>query len=195
MKRSTWITIAAVASVAMAACDNDKVVEVVHLRGTDVDGPRAQSSPENVVENLALAHRLLDIDLYKQQLDPSFTVRFSRAASFGEYNFGEEMSYDSDIASTARLFGDARSIEYEMIYERPKPSTVKGYPGSSGYQVVKVHSINIRVALAGHDEGIEVSDDQTIYVLKNCGTADRAEWRVVLQQLYWPGDEPKDDPS
>ncbi len=189
MRRSLLIMAAAV-SLLLSGCERDPVV--VHLNGADIDTPRDQSSPTNVIENLALAHRLRDIELYKRQLDPSFMVQFSRTIGSDEFGWSNGMSYEDDILSTTSMFNGSTAIEFEMAYEKPVPSEVPSYPASEGYWQIRVHSVNISIRLKNMDNTYVVSHEETMYVLKDCSESRTPEWRAVYQMMYWPGDEPGD---
>ena len=186
-------TIIAILGISILACAPKSGLEVVCFNGSGIKTPLDQSSPENAIENMALAHQFRDIELYTRQLDPSFAVRFSRPIGSDEFGWIEEFTYEQDLFSTKQLFETSSSIEYAMEYERSVPSTIEGFPASDGYRQIKVLGVNIRVFVAGTDHSFSVSNEKTLYVLKDVSSTEHPEWRVVLQQLYSPGGEPPED--
>jgi hypothetical protein len=109
--------------------------ERTHLSSEELDSPLQRTTPENVIHNIALSHRLQDLDLYKDQLSPRFRVGIPQHLRGGT-DYGGEMDYEADLLSTGNLFETSRWIQCEMDYERPVPSTVAGFPaactGSAG---------------------------------------------------------------
>jgi len=176
------------AAVSLVGCGDDHTVEIVHLSSVDADVPRDQSCPENVVENLAVAYRLQDFELYQRQLDPSFMVKFS--SPIGDMT---GMTYEQDLLSTRQMFEGCSSIEFEMAYEKPVPSTLLEYPPDRGFWQVKIHSLRLRVTRKGSEQTFVVSDNKSIVVLKDVSLTGVPDWRMVMQQLYGSGDKPKDE--
>ena len=173
-----------------AGCSND-ASRVVHLSSDTIDAPQERSSPENVLENVALAHRLQDIELYKAQLAPTFALSF-REVDLGEQGTRTGLSYDGDILSTTNLFETSEWIRYEMVYETPAPSTQPEFPAADGFREVRVHHINITIKPEFMEGPLVANNEESVYVFE-VDPDSLGLWRIAHQWITTPPDRDDHD--
>jgi hypothetical protein len=180
--KGNWTLFTILGVSLMLACES--VEKRTHLSSEELDSPRDRTSPENVIHNIALSHRLQDIDLYKDQLSPRFRVRIPERLRGGT-DYGGEMDYEADVASTSSLFETSQWIQCEMDYERPVPSTLEEFPESDGYWQILAHDVNflIGTTFEGMDT-LAVENDKCLYMLQREAATTPATWRVVFQQMF-----------
>jgi hypothetical protein len=170
--------------LGVVGCEKDSVVEVEDLNSNDIESARDQVSPMNVLENIALAYRTRDSELYEEQLDPSFVVGFFEPQPAIGGGVVRGLTYEQNMTSVVELFADANSLTFEMKYEKPVPSEFSNYPGSEGYYQVNAHEVNLRIDSLRYNNVLAVVGGRAAYVLKNFGTVDRPHWKLVFQETH-----------
>ena len=182
--KTTLIIFCLALCLGVPGCQEDPVIQVVDLNGDDVESARDPVTPESVIENMALAYRTRDLELYEEQLHPDFVVGFFEpmpAVHGGEVT---GLSYEKNLESVVEMFADAHSITCEMTYETPVPSEFSDYPASEGYYQVNVHNFNLRIDSRRYDSVLVVANGQVVLVLKDFGTADRPDWKLVFEETH-----------
>ena len=169
--------------LGVVGCEKDSVVEVVDLNGDDIESARDPVTAESVIENIALAYRTRDLELYEEQLHPDFVVGFFEPMPAVDGGEVTGLSYDKNLESVAEMFADAHSITCEMTYETPVPSEFQDYPASEGYYQVNVHNFNLRIDSRRYDRVLMVSNGQTVLVLQDFGV-DRPDWKLVFEETH-----------
>jgi hypothetical protein len=152
-------------------------VKAVYLHSEPTDYLPA-TSPENVLWNLLLAHRLRDIEAYDRAIGEGY--RFVPAPDDVPW---AALDREADHAATARMFATAAEIS---VWPSFGPSTASDYlefPADEGYRMVAMSSIRIRIDTG---EGpaddpliLEVFDDPAIFVFR---PEAETGWHIVYQE-------------
>lgn len=168
----------------LVGCEEDPVIQVVDLNGDDVESARDPVTAESVIENIALAYRTRDVELYEDQLHPDFVVGFFEPMQATDGGEVTGLSYEKNLESVVEMFADAHSITCDMTYETPVPSEFSDYPASEGFYQVNVHNFNLRIDSRRYDRELVVANGQTVFVLKDFETAGRPDWKLVFEETH-----------
>jgi hypothetical protein len=182
--KSELTLIIVVLCLVVVGCERESVVKVVDLNGDDIESAREPLTPESVIENIALAYRTRDLELYEEQLDPSFVIEFFESMPAVDGGVVMGLSYEKNMESVSEMFADAYSLTFEMTYETAVPSEFDDYPASEGYYQVNVHNFNLRIDSRRYERVLVVANGQTVFVLKDFGTAERADWKLVFEETH-----------
>lgn len=156
--------------------------ETVAIKGSEIAAPLDRTSPMNTLSNFALAWTRRDIDLYTAQLAPDFAV----GGAEGTGQDGKSpMRFDreSTVKVNRHLFADATSISYDIDCEPPVPSADARFPADQGYWQVNVPSGLSVIHMGDPDKSVKASGRMT-FVLKDFGTADAPDWKLVYEEDY-----------
>lgn len=149
------------------------------LSSAELEGPRDRTAPMHVIENLAIAYRDRNLELYSQQLHPNLVVtlggRFDEARSKQP---GSDR--DKEIAGAKHIFGLASAITCTFDCAAPMPSRRAGYPASGGYLEVRVRQLRMEITPADPRFAPMVVKDSTVYVLGHDPNAANL-WMIVAE--------------
>lgn len=182
--KSALTLIIVILCLGVVGCEKDSAVQVVDLNGNDVESARDPVTAESVIENIALAYRTRDLELYEEQLDPSFVIGFPEPFPAVDGGVVTGLSFEQNMESVYEMFTDAYSLDFDMTYETAVPSEFDDYPASEGYYQVNVHNFNLRIDSRRYERVLVVANGQIEFVLKDFGTADRPEWKLVFEATH-----------
>lgn len=106
------------------------------------------TAPENLVHNLQVAYRLLEIDRYRELLTGDFEFRLTEQDV--RWYERDHMTYEEDSQGTGSLFGavDVLRIEIDLPHTGPTEATELDIPAGS----MKIRVPNTRLEVHAVDE-------------------------------------------
>ncbi|MFH1279828.1 MAG: hypothetical protein ABIK65_15785 [Candidatus Eisenbacteria bacterium] len=181
----TRVSTIAMFALLLVAAGCGKRPEPVRVSSDGIDTPRPGATPIEVMENIALAHASRDIDLYREQFDPRFEIRFPSEQEC--WNAGSKSDFEKEMESTGGILGASGWVDYSVSCDPPRPSHVDGYPASAGFQEVMVRDFHVSFWIAGTEDTFTVTDDSALYVFSPDSSAGTGRWKIIFQRLFVGG--------
>jgi len=144
-----------------------------------------RTSPGAVLENLALAYRLRDIDAYTDQLDSGFVFIPNPA---DPEVFFDELRFVDDVLGTRNMFEHVDNISLDLTYAPGEgtPSDFAEYPAADGYRQILVQSVRMDVTtrelIGGEPLILQVAGDPATFIFKPSVSGADTTWRIAYQQ-------------
>jgi hypothetical protein len=176
MLRRRSASLAALAMLLACACADDEP--------TRPDRPLylPPTSPENVLQNLATAHRRMDIDAYDAQFHEQFRFLVSPYDDIGVEYFDRV----EDHYSTENMFNNIDDVEIALANTGSVPSEDPDpeYSAATGHMQIFVPSaflmIQTREMQGGEPIFLQVPGHPHLFVFRPDSTADPVTWSIVL---------------
>jgi hypothetical protein len=181
--------LAALATLLASACSDDEP--------TKPDRPPIylpRTSPENVLENLATAHRRMDINGYDAQFHEQFRFLVSPYDDIGVEYFDRIQDHES----TERMFDNIDDVEIALANTGsvPSESADPEYSAATGHRQISVPSaflqIQTREMQGGEPVFLMVPGHPHRFIFRPDSTANPATWTIVLWEDQNTGFQARD---